>query len=112
MSNPTENLFTKRTRKIARELCGLAYERELSTALQELEAKFQEWHEEKIDAFDLNDAIHKHHNGISRHLWNKYADKPEFILPIQIVNGVIKEEEVPEILMKELRDLLPRYRMI
>jgi hypothetical protein len=44
----------------------LAYERELEQALEHLLLGFQEWKENKIDSFQLNQSIHEYHEKKSR----------------------------------------------
>lgn len=87
----------KAARKRARELVGLAYERELSTALTKLEKTFARWHAGEATAFDVNDAIHDFHDGESRELWKYYANAPssalEFTVAGAIHRGLVSEEE-------------------
>jgi len=65
--------FTKLERKELRGLIGLAYERELAKALEQLERNFRQWRKKKITAFELSDFIHQFHKGISRDLWSFYT---------------------------------------
>lgn len=90
----------KTKRKVTRELVGKAYDRELSEALNVLATQVDRWRAKEIDAFELNDAIHRHHNGISRDLWARYNGHDETILPFVIAEGIIKEDEVPSELLK------------
>ena len=93
-----------------REFYGKAYDRELSAALSELEATFKAWRSGDIDAFELDNAVHEHHNGVSRSLWAKYGLKPEMMLPALVVQGVISESELPEELLVEMREKIDSLR--
>jgi len=97
-----KNFFTKSERKELRRLVGLAYERELAKALESLEGKFEQWRKNKITAFELNDFVHKFHNGIARDLWSFYTHgHTEFIVAQATANGVISKAEInPGILGK------------
>lgn len=87
--------FTKAQRGRLRELCGLAYERDLAAELARLEAAFQRWLANEIDAFELSDLIHNFHQGPSRKLFVKYS-RPDLPLAVAsaIHRGVLAEGEV------------------
>ena len=89
---------------------GLAYERELSAALSDLEAKFTAWRTGEIDCFDLNDQIHQHHNGISRTLWSRYQGGLEMIFPMLVARGIIEESEVPNELLADFKSSIESFR--
>jgi hypothetical protein len=89
--NPT---FTKSQRRRVRELCGLAYERDLSEALGQLEINFRRWRDGEIDAHELSELIHRFHQGLARELFGKYdLSNAEFAVADAIHRGVIPEEE-------------------
>jgi predicted GNAT superfamily acetyltransferase len=100
----------KKRRKIFRELAAKAYERELDRALSDLESRFVAWREGQVDAFELNEEIHKHHNGISRVLWSRYQLDPEILVPRLVVAGVLKEEEVPVELWEDIKPVIESIR--
>jgi hypothetical protein len=96
--------WTKKQRRELRDLQGLAWERELSGALEELLRDFQSWKKGEITPFELNDRIHRFHNGRSRELFNAYTGSLDtFCLDFVVARGVIEESEVSE-------DLLAVYR--
>ena len=96
--------YTKKEKKNLRELAALAYERELVEALEELYANFSQWKKGEIQAFDLQDYIHKFHNGISRELWNVYAAGHNDFAVIQAVaKGVVSEKEVKDVLWIKIK---------
>ena len=87
----------KRVRRQLRELAGMAYERELSQELEKLAQGFEQWRQGTIDAFELNDLIHKHHNGASRELWKHYHYAwLHMQVAYAIFAGILREEEIAE----------------
>lgn len=103
--------WTKKQRRELRNLQGLAWDRELSGALEELLRDFQSWEKGKISPFELNDRIHRFHNGRSRELFNAYAGSLDsFWLEIVVARGVIEESEVSEDLLAVIRPNIDAYR--
>jgi hypothetical protein len=41
--------------------------------LTELRAQFDRWDRGEIDSFELNDLVHKYHDGTSREIWKRFA---------------------------------------
>jgi hypothetical protein len=64
--------LSKKVRKKARELIVIAYTRELNYHLDKLSQKFDDWRKNTFDCWELNDLIHKFHDGISRDLYKTY----------------------------------------
>lgn len=96
--------WTKKQRRELSELQGLAWERELSVALEGLQKDFASWQNGDISPFELNDRIHRFHNGRSRELFNSYSGSLDmFFLEFVVARGVIEESEVSE-------DILNVYR--
>jgi len=87
--------FTKAQRGRLRELCGLAYERDLAAELARVEAAFRRWRANEVDAFELSDLIHQFHEGPSRRLFVKYS-QPDLPMAVAsaIHRGVLGEGEV------------------
>ena len=103
--------WTKKQRRELRDLQGLAWERELSSALEGLRADFQSWEKGEISPFELNDRIHRFHNGRSRELFNTFGGSLySFWVANVIARGIIEESEVSEDLLTELRADIDRYR--
>ena len=90
--------LSKAARKAIREAAGLAYQRELSAALDDLASEFANWKSEEINAFELSDLIHEFHQGISRELFKRYdgTSVPDFAVAEAVLRGSIKESEIPE----------------
>jgi len=89
---------TKAQKKHLRILSATAHERELSQALGELFAKFQEWQKGDLSPWDLNQEIHEFHDGKSRNLYKFYVmnHEPLFRVASALANGVIDIDEIPE----------------
>lgn len=104
--------FSKKERKMLRELANLAHERELKSELKNLNNEFKKWEKGDIDSFELNHKIHLFHNGPSQDLYSKYngIDTPDIVVGWAIANDILKEEEVEENLIKKLKPLIERYK--
>jgi len=95
--------YTKSEKRVLRELVAAAYERELTKALKELNKNFLKWEKGQINAFELHDHIHKFHDGISRELWNVYANGHHDFAVIQaIANEIILRKEVENTLWSKI----------
>jgi len=90
--------LSKKTRKELRKLLTKAYAKELDRHLFDLLMKFDDWKNKKIDCWDLNDHIHKFHEGISRDLFNTYNAKgvdDVYMISRALANDLLKKEEIP-----------------
>lgn len=89
--------LSKPIKRVLRQLMDLAYERELHRELEKLDQSFANWRDGTINSFELNELIHKHHNGVSRELWSRYSSyrDADMIVAYAVVEGLIKEQEVP-----------------
>jgi len=102
--------FGKAQRKELRRLAGLAYERQLATALAALEAQFRKWHAGNLDVHELSDAIHEFHNGIARDLYVTYTRlEPRVAVAQAVARKVLQESEVPPALRDALDPLIKFY---
>ena len=81
-----------------RELAGLAYERELSAELTKLREQFDAWDAGQMTPFELEQAIHQFHDGVSRQLYNRYSSGSTLphAVAAAIMNGTISVAEIPE----------------
>ena len=103
--------WTRNQRRELRDLQGIAWERELTGALEELQKDFQSWNNGDISPFELNDRIHCFHNGPSRQLFNTYSGSLDTLWLDQVITrGVIEESEVSEGLLAIFRAGIERYR--
>jgi len=90
--------LSKATRKELRKLLIKAYARELDQYLLDLSMKFDDWKNKKIDCWDLNDQIHKFHDGISRDLFNAYNARGVdniYMIARALANDLLRKEEIP-----------------
>lgn len=90
--------LSKQTRKQLRKLLATAYARELEQHLFNLSRKFDDWKDKKIDCWDLNDHIHKFHDGISRSLFNSYNARgvdDVYMISRALYKGLLRKEEIP-----------------
>lgn len=91
------NELTKKQKKHIREMAGVAYEREMSAALERLLASFQKWKRGEMTPFDLDEEIHQYHNGRARDLYKQYATgDPDMAVLFALRKGVLKIEELSE----------------
>jgi hypothetical protein len=105
------NRLSKEAKRHFRELAGLAYERELSKAWDELLSEFNHWKEEEIDAFELSEKIHRHHDGVSRELYKLYVyGKPTYAVARALAEGILEPSEVGEQYLPLLGGLIGFYR--
>lgn len=103
--------FSKNEKRELRKLAGVAYERELAKALEGLYARFLEWKKEDIDPFELNEHIHRFHNGISRDLWKMYDCRDNHIIVAQAIrNKIIAREEASSTILEKLESLIESFK--
>ena len=89
--------LTREQKRHLRKLSAIAYERDLSNAMENLFSFFNRWKAGEIDAHTLDNEIHKHHNGISRELYNLYTSNDPIVQVAHALrSGVINMEEVRE----------------
>lgn len=86
-----------------RQLAAEAHEQELEEALTELYEEFCTWGDKGMSAFDLNDKIHKFHDGISRELYKTYVmSPPEIAFAVGLSRRAINPSSVDEGLVKKM----------
>ena len=101
---------SKRLKRLVREWAGIAHDRELSKALLELHTHFDQWKRGEITACDLNDFIHRFHDGASREIWKIYAtNRLEPAVAFAVATGILRREEVPPELVQHLAGLIEFY---
>jgi hypothetical protein len=72
--DPVSGNLTKADKKRVRQLAGIAWERELRCELRKIAAAIEEMENNSLSPFDVNDSIHRFHNGASRDLYKQYSD--------------------------------------
>ena len=103
--NAMRNDYPKHIKKLIRQFVEKAYEREMHLELEKLETNFTAWRAGEISVHELNNLIHRYHNGISRELYVKYTshDSPQdMLLAYAIVTGILPRAEVPDELVEAL----------
>ncbi|HEY5959236.1 MAG TPA: hypothetical protein VIV60_21910 [Polyangiaceae bacterium] len=96
--------LSKAARRKIRELANVAHERELAAELRRLDELFSRWRSGELDPHDLNDAIHRFHDGPSRQLWSLYTDSdPSFAVEAAITRGILLASEIPSDVAEQFR---------
>jgi hypothetical protein len=107
----TTDLNTKASKRKLRELADLAYRRELGAELAKLEAQFARWRGGELDPFELGDAIHRFHDGVSRELYNLYGNLPPHqAVPRALALEILQEADVPPDLLAALESTRQVFR--
>lgn len=100
--------MTKAVKRELRELGGKVYEAEMTLELDKIYAEFQAWKAGTIDCWDLNDEIHKFHNGVSRKMWGFYSGRqPEFEIVYGLNNGLITRSDISDAAWPYIERLIP-----
>jgi hypothetical protein len=95
---------------LLRQAAAIAHDRELSTALRDLRAEFDGWERGDITADELNDRIHRFHDGTSREIWRRYATNHlEPVVAIAVAMSVLSRDELPKDLLDHLASLIESY---
>ena len=100
----------KRIKRLVREWAGVAHDRDLRKALNELGAQFARWDRGEINSFELNDRVHRFHQDTAREIWKRYATTHlEPAVALAVVAGVLRKEELPADLVQHLAGLIEFY---
>jgi hypothetical protein len=107
--------YDKKTKHAVRELLGLAHERELSAELQKLATNFDAWRRGELDAFELDRAIHLHHDGASREVWKRYnppSHMIDLIVAHAVARRIIEKHEVPDHVLEAMAETIEQYEKV
>lgn len=100
----------KRIKRLVREWAGIAHDRELRRALGELRIQFDRWEHGDIDAFELNDLVHRFHQDASREIWKRYVTTHlEPAVASAVAAGVLRKEELPAEVVQHIAGLIDFY---
>ena len=100
----------KRIKQLVREWAGIAHDRDLRKALSDLRAQFDRWDRGEINAFALNDVVHRFHQDTSREIWKRYATTHlEPAVASAMAAGVLRKEELPTELAQHIAGLIAFY---
>jgi TRAP-type C4-dicarboxylate transport system substrate-binding protein len=103
--------LTKKQKKHIREMAGVAYERAMTAALNKLLASFQKWKQDGMTPFDLDEEIHRYHNGTSRDLYKHYGTgDPDMAVLIALAKGILKIEDLNEDCRSFYQERMDRLR--
>jgi hypothetical protein len=104
--------LTKAQRRQLRELAGLAYERELGAAIEVLRQDIERCRAGQLNAFQVNELIHKYHDGVARKLWKLYAMGGNFECNVYsaIARGILLESEIDSGLLEYAKPWIERLR--
>jgi hypothetical protein len=95
--------FTKAQRRELRRLNSLAHERELGAAAGRLQEEFERWRRGGMNVFDLDEHIHRFHDGISRELYKSYVmGHADWNVAWAIAREVLKESEIDSAILELL----------
>jgi hypothetical protein len=98
----------KIVKREVRELGAKVYEAELTLELNKLHEQFEAWKAGSITCWDLNDLIHKFHNGVSRKMWGFYSGRqPEFEVVYGLNHGLLDKSEISETTWPYIERLMP-----
>lgn len=88
--------LTKSEKRKVRDLAGEVYKIELGRELAKLEAAFVSWRNGEIDAFELDDKVHKYHSGPHKELYKSYVmlRQPETMVARALATGLISRDQV------------------
>jgi len=103
--------YTKAQKKKLRELAGIANERELDQEMEKLYQHFENWRSGDVSCFELNDLIHKFHQGASRDIWKMYAyADADTAVSRAVVLDLLKKDEISEELLAVLEPRIDLFR--
>ena len=102
---------SRHLRALLRHTAAIAHDRELTAALRDLRTEFGCWERGDITADELNDRIHRFHDGTSREIWRRYATNDlEPVVAIAVATAVLSRDELSEELLDHLAELIELYR--
>lgn len=103
--------YSKKIKREIRTLAEKAYKRELEKALSELEDKFINWNNQKIDVFQLDHEIYLYHVKTSRAIFKKYNndDQLDMAVASAAARGVLEIEELSDELLDALKPVIKRF---
>lgn len=103
--------LSKRTKRAISALAGQAYEEELRRALNELHVEFGQFERGEITPFDLQERIHRFHQGPARKLYNKYDSRMlDITVAHAIHTGILNREEIDPEVLEALSGALQFYK--
>lgn len=104
----------KKLRKELRSLAAMAYEAEMEEALSSLEDAFKAWRNKRMDAFELNEKIHRYHQGPAREIYNRYSvqSMTDLMVAQAVASGLIAEDALSEEMKSFLAPKIAIYKQL
>ena len=100
----------KQIKRLVREWAGVAHNRDLRKALGELRVQFDRWDHGEIDSLELNELVHRFHEGTAREIWKRYATtRLEPAIASAVAAGVLRREELPVELVQHIAGVIEFY---
>jgi hypothetical protein len=100
----------KRIKRLVQEWAGVAHDRELTRALLELRGHFDRWQRGEIGPSDLDELIHKYHQGTARQIWKHYSTSHlEPAIAFCVVDGLLRRDELPPELREHIAGWIQFY---
>ena len=110
MKNPSDE-FTKKQKRLLRELAADAHERELALELTKLLSDFRSWEEGNFNPHELNQKIHEFHNGASRELFKAYAmGDPYFGVVRAIYDEILDSSQIDPDFLSKIQKTLDYFK--
>jgi hypothetical protein len=105
--------YSKKVKRLLRELMTEAYERELHRELTKLDRSFSEWRSGSISSGELSHRLHQYETGPSRELYKRYTDtSADMAVAYAIMTGILKRDELPVELLAVLERPLSFYQAL
>ena len=101
--------LNKSERRTVRELAGLSWERQLRDELLVIGVAIGEMQAEKTSPHDVNDLIHRFHNGASRELFNRYSGNTPWLAVCRAhFDGILNDNDI-ESASEKIRDGIRKF---
>ncbi|MBN1878150.1 MAG: hypothetical protein JXA33_28270 [Anaerolineae bacterium] len=112
MTNTTGR-YSKQIRRWLRDWAMVAYARELTRELTQLDQNFARWRAGEIDSRELNYFVHHYETGAARELYKQYEEgSDDMNVAYAIIAGILEREEVPVEVIEALDRPLSFYESV
>jgi creatinine amidohydrolase/Fe(II)-dependent formamide hydrolase-like protein len=103
--------YSKNIKREIRRLAEKAYKIELENALSDLQDKFSNWNDQKIDVFQLDHEIYLYHVKTSRAIFKKYNNDGQLDMAVAsaAARGILEIEELSDGLLDALKPVIKRF---
>ena len=108
--------LTKSEKRAVRELAGIAWKRQLREEIIVIGDAIREMEEEKTTPHDVNELIHRFHNGASRELYKRYGDSDPWLAICRAhYDGILTDVDIAnntEKIREGIRQFAKTYRIV